>query len=233
MVANHVDKPLASVDISEQLEFAGDDVRLAGQIDYPKAKRPRTGYPLIFVIPHGTSLTRKDYNHIAELGASIGAAVFRWDKRGTGASGHGMNGSIELDTVKAYDYALQLPSIDSSRVIIYAQNDGTLLLSEVFAAIKEEQVPLGVLLAGNMLDEHNIVTLDVPLHIVVSKNDWNDWRIYAEKAADAHAAAHDMDTAFYIAMNTNRMLMYSSGNTFHKGAETSMKHWLEHTCQIS
>lgn len=233
MVANHVDKPVASVDVTEHLEFAGDDVRLAGQIDYPKANRPRTGYPLLFVIPHGTSMARTDYDHIAELGASIGVAVFRWDKRGTGRSGHGVNGSIEIDTVRAYDYALQLPSINPEQVIIYAQNEGTLLLHDIFSAVKREQHPLGVLLAGNMLDHKSILKIDVQTHIVVSKNDWNDWRTYAEKAADAHADKYDTDTYFFVAMNTNRLLMYSSGNTFHKGAETSMKQWLERVCQTS
>ncbi|MEL7436445.1 MAG: hypothetical protein AAFN11_21070, partial [Chloroflexota bacterium] len=141
--------------------------------------------------------------------------------------------SIEIDTVRAYDYALQLPSINPEQVIIFAQNDGTLLLHDIFGAMKREQRPLGVLLAGNMLDPKSISKLDVPAHIVVSKNDWNDWRTYAEKAADAHAEKYDTDTDFFVAMNTNRLLMYSSGNTFHKGAESSMKQWLERVCQTS
>jgi alpha-beta hydrolase superfamily lysophospholipase len=214
------------------LDFTGDTVRLAGQIDYPTSKRPAEGYPLIFVIQHATSTSRADFEHIAALGNDAGAAVFRWDKRGTGKSGNSADGSAEMDIVKAYQTAIVLPSINPERVIIFAQNEGSLILQELYRQILKIARPLGVVLAGNMLDESAILTINVPVHIVASKNDWNAWQTYAEAAADAHAAKYKTNASFYVATNTNRLLMYTSGNTFHKGAESSIKHWLKETCRI-
>jgi alpha-beta hydrolase superfamily lysophospholipase len=225
--------PSSSVGYSEQIIFAGDNVRLAGQMDYPNQPAPSDGYPLLFVIPHSTATSRADYAHISQLGADTGAAVFRWDKRGTGRSGSGGGGSVLLDTINAYETAISARAINPQRVVIFAQNEGTLLLSEAFPQIEQVQTPLGVILAGNMLDESAIQTITVPVHIVISKNDWNDWRIYGEAASERHADEYGYRASFYVAMNTSRLLMYTGGNTFHKGTETSMKHWLEHACQIS
>ncbi|GAB5493490.1 MAG: hypothetical protein Phog2KO_37050 [Phototrophicaceae bacterium] len=233
MVANRTDDNLDSIGVTEMLEFAGDNVCLAGQIDYPKTDRPSNGYPLIFIIQHGTSISRADYQHVSELGTNVGSAVFRWDKRGTGRSGNGTSGSLSGDTAKAYEFALSLPSINPNQVIIFAQSEGTLLLGQDYSTFARLQKPHGVILASNMLDEKAVLKINVPIHFVVSKNDWNDWHIYAEKASDVHAEKYAYESSFYVATNTNRMLMYSSGNTFHKGTETSIKHWLKHTCQIS
>ncbi|MGJ3240063.1 MAG: alpha/beta hydrolase family protein [Anaerolineae bacterium] len=233
MAVNRTDDQPNTIGATEIVDFAGDNVRLAGQIDYPEANRPAQGYPLIFIIQHGTSISRADYKHITTLGMSIGAAVFRWDKRGTGKSGSGATGTLENDTLKAYEFALSLPSVNISQVVIFAQSEGTLLLGQEYKAFARLTKPCGIVLAGNMLDERAILALTVPVHIVVSKNDWNDWRTYAERASDAHARQYGYDGSFYVATNTNRLLMYTSGNTFHKGSETSIKHWLKQTCQIS
>jgi hypothetical protein len=233
MVSDRTDDLHSSLGASELLDFAGDNVRLAGQIDYPESKRPAEGYPLIFVIQHATSTSRAEFEHIVQLGMDTRAAVFRWDKRGTGKSGSGPNGSAEMDVLKAYQTAIAQPSINPERVIIFAQNEGSLILAELYYQIFKLQRPLGVVLAGNMLDEEAIININVPVHIVASKNDWNAWQTYAEAAADAHAAKYRTTASFYVATNTNRLLMYTSGNTFHKGAETSIKHWLKQTCQIS
>lgn len=233
MVANRTDDNLDSVGVTELVNFAGDNVHLAGQIDYPQQNRPSKGYPLVFVIQHGTSTSRADYQHITALGTSIGVAVFRWDKRGTGRSGNGSSGTLEGDTYKAYEFAVSLPSIDPERVIIFAQSEGTVLLGQDYSKFSKIHKPKGIILAGNMLDEETVLNIDVPIHFIVSKNDWNDWRVYAEKASDKHAEKYNYTPSFYVATNTNRMLMYSSGNTFHKGTETSIKHWLKHICQIS
>jgi uncharacterized protein len=233
MVSERTDDTHSSLGASELLDFAGDSVRLAGQIDYPASKRPAEGYPLIFVIQHATSTSRADFEHIAQLGMDTGAAVFRWDKRGTGKSGTGPNGSAEKDVLKAYETAIAQPSINPERVIIFAQNEGSLILEELYRQIFKVRQPLGVILAGNMLDEDAILTINVPVHIVASKNDWNAWQTYAEAAADVHAAKYKSTASFYVATNTNRLLMYTSGNTFHKGAESSIKHWLKETCRIS
>lgn len=232
MVATEADNG-SLISAVERFDFAGDGVQLAGQIDYPDTNRPMAGYPLIFIIQHSTSMSRKDFQHIADLAKRIGMATFRWDKRGTGKSGNGIDGSVEEDTRKAYEFALSLPSIDPTRVVILAQSEGTRILSSMYTQLIQIAKPLGVILSGNMLDEKTIVEIDVPLHIVVSKNDWNAWQIYAEKAADAHANHYDYEASFYVATNTNRLLMYTSGNMFHKGAASSIKHWLKTTCQIS
>ncbi|MEM9953936.1 MAG: hypothetical protein AAF846_20165 [Chloroflexota bacterium] len=233
MVSNRTDDSLGTVGASEIVNFSGDNVRLSGQIDYPESNRPANGYPLIFVIQHSTSTSITDFEHITTLGMTMGMAVFRWDKRGTGRSGNGANGSVEVDTLRAYEQAIKLPSVDSSRIIIFAQSEGTLLLQQEYKHLKQSQKPLGIILASNMLDEKAVLALDAPLHIIVSKNDWNDWRIYAEKASDTQAEKYGHEPSFYVATNTNRLLMYTSGNTFHKATETSIKHWLTNTCQIS
>lgn len=227
MVVNRTDDTLGTIGATQLVEFAGDNVRLSGQIDYPESYRPQQGYPLIFIIQHSTSTSRTDYEHICSLAMSIGAAIFRWDRRGTGRSGNGSSGSVEVDILKAYEFALTLPSLDTSSVIIFAQSEGTLILGQEYKLFTKVQKPAGIILAGNMLDEKAIAKIDIPLHIVSSKNDWNDWHTYAEKASDAHAEKYGYEGSFYVATNTNRLLMYTSGNTFHKGAETSIKHWLK------
>jgi alpha-beta hydrolase superfamily lysophospholipase len=233
MVSNHVELNIASVSTSEALSFAGDNVHLAGQIDYPKTKLPADGFPVIFIIQHATCNTRNGYLHITKLGTEMGAAVFRWDKRGTGQSSSGGSGSVTVDTLRAYQTAISLPGIDRNRVVIVAQNEGSLLLHEAYEDFAAEQEPLGIVLLGNMLDEKRVLKIHVPIHIVVSKNDWNAWQIYAEAAADAHAEAYSYQASFYVATNTDRRLKYSNTSTFHRGAEASIKHWLAHTCQIS
>jgi hypothetical protein len=233
MVSNHIELNMASVSTSELVYFAGDDVRLAGQIDYPQTPPSGKGFPLIFIIQHSTSNSRKSYLHITKLGTEMGAAVFRWDKRGTGNSSSGGCGSVTVDTVKAYETAVNLPGVDRNRVVIFAQNEGSLLLHEAYKDFVAVQEPLGVVLSGNMLDEKAILKVHVPVHIVVSKNDWNAWQTYAEAAADTQADKYGYQASFYVATNTDRLLMYANTSTFHKGAESSIKHWLEHTCRIS
>ena len=227
----HDERPMLGV--TQEIFFAGDDVRLAGQIDYPDGKTPHTGYPLIFIIQHATCTSRKNQAHYAQLGMSAGAAVFRWDKRGTGSSGSSGQGSAANDVLYAYEKALSLPSINPNRAVIIAQNEGTLAVGEMYQQFAEIKRPLGVVLAGNMLDEKAIIAIDVPVHCVVSKNDWNAWQTYAEDAAEAHAAKYNYTASYYVATNTDRRLMYTSGATFHRGAASSITHWLEHTCQIS
>lgn len=233
MVSHHLESNLDSVSSSEIVFFAGDDVRLAGQIDYPKHRQPAAGYPLIFIIQHATCNSRRGYLHITKIGTEMGLAVFRWDKRSTGASGSGGSGSVMVDTLRAYETALAQAAIDPEHVVLFVQNEGSLLLGGAFDEFCAIQRPQSVILAGNMLDEKAILAIDVPLHLIISKNDWNDWRIYARAASEAHAARYNLPTSYYVATNTNRLLRYNSGTMFHHGAEASIKHWLEHVCLIS
>lgn len=221
-----LEQKLSSVSASELLFFAGDQVRLAGQIDYPLTPRPASGYPLIFVIPHATCTTRHGFQHFARLGTECGTAVFRWDKRGSGNSGSGSGGSIVADTLDAYQTALSQNHLDRTQTVIVAQNEGTLVLGEAYERFVALQKPVGVVLAGNMLDEKQILAVKAPVLAVVSKNDWNAWQIYAEQAVKAHKKAYRLNSDYYVAPNTNRRLMLEPGNTFHRGAANAVIDWL-------
>jgi alpha-beta hydrolase superfamily lysophospholipase len=199
---------------------------LAGQIDYPSTLIPVTGYPTLFIIQHATATLRQQFLHYVRLGTEIGMAVFRWDKRGTGSSGSGGAGTQQQDTLNAYQTAIQLQSVNRQHMVIVAQNEGSLLLHELYEDLVKLQKPLGIILAGNMIDEKQIIRLKTPLLSVVSKNDWNAWQIYAEAAVKAHNKAYHFDSTFYVAPNSNRRLMYEHGETFHRGAAAAMQEWL-------
>lgn len=231
MVSQQVEQPETMAGISHEVIFAGDHVRLAGQIDYPGTPTPATGYPLIFILQHATCTSRKGYVHYVPLAHAAGAAIFLWDKRGTGRSGSGGYGSPNEDALKAYEAALSQPDIDRNRVIILAQNEASLMLAEIYQQLSMISPPAGVILAGNMLDETGILNIKAPLHIVTSKNDWNDWHIYADAASLAHRARYKLPVSYYVAPNSNRRLFYTNGGSFHKGAAVSITQWLQHQCK--
>lgn len=233
MASKFIEYRVTPTGTSRVLRFAGDKVQLSGQVDYPHDKPPAQGYPLIFIIQHATCVSRRGYQHISTIGSRCGAAVFRWDKRGTGDSAGGGAGSLALDTLSAYETALYEPNIDTNKVVIFAQNEGTVLLGDNYSEFVASQRPKGIVLAGNMLDDEKIMTLDVPLTVVMSKNDWNDWHIYAEKTVAAYNQARQMSCPYYIAPNTNRCLMYSSGNSFDTGAAKHIETWLRDLWQTS
>ena len=85
---------------------AGDGVQLAGQIDYSSQQPPETGYPLLFVLQSPTTTSRREYDYLVRVGASLGMAVFRWDQRGTGASGSGP-GSVVTDRAMVLGTSLE------------------------------------------------------------------------------------------------------------------------------
>ncbi|MEQ8675998.1 MAG: hypothetical protein RLP44_20260 [Aggregatilineales bacterium] len=211
-----------------EIAFAGDTVRLAGQIDYPTTQTLTTGFPLLFVIPQAGCNTRDTYTHFAQTALDSGFAVFRWDKRGTGRSGAGGRGSATMDAVLAYETALEQPRIDGSRVIILAQGDGTTLLGNAFGMFARVQAPLAVILAGNMLDPDMVTAINARLYVVQGDTDWNDWKIYAKDAVTAHQALYDYGASYYVARNANRLLMVNQGTSgpFHFGAKQQLKEWL-------
>lgn len=221
-----------TVSETHTLYFVGDNVRLAAQMDYPTSPAPEGGYPLLFVVPNATNTTRDGFLHLMRMGTEQGLAVFRWDKRGTGNSGAGA-GSATTDTLKAFETALKQPNIAPNRVVIVAQNEGTSILGKAWQKFIAIQRPLGVILLGNMLDEQEVIGIDTPLHIVMSKNDWNAWQTYAENASRSHQRKHGYKASFYVAPNTNRHLMYVNGGSFHRGAHDSMKEWIKTICGIS
>jgi uncharacterized protein len=229
MASNYVLERAHEVESVREIAFAGDGVRLSGQIDYPHmAPRRSSGYPLIFILHHAGCNTREAYSHYAQAGLSCGYAVFRWDKRGTGRSGAGGRGSTTLDAVLAYETALEQPHIDPRRAVILAQNEGTLLLGDSFGLFARLQRPHGVILAGNMLDARAILAIDAPVQVVLGQRDWNDWSSYAREACAAHNQVYPHGASYYVAPDADRRLMIGEGSQrqFHHGAERIMRDWL-------
>jgi uncharacterized protein len=232
------DKTMASTSVTEcktpaesvrELTFAGDDVCLAGQIDYPDISPPFSGYPLLFLLHNSGWCTRDKYDHYAETALSCGYAVFRWDKRGTGNSGAGGRGSTTQDSIMAYKTAINQPLIDKQRVVILALGEGSLMLGHTFELFNHIQHPHGAILAGNMLDSCEILAIDTTVQVVMAENDWNDWQQYADEACERHNESHNHGASFYIAPDANRMLMVKTdgGKVFHNGAGNAIYDWLQ------
>jgi len=228
MASNYV---LESTGISadtRELVFAGDNVRLSGQIDYPNVKPASGVYPLLFVLPHAGCNTRHTFKHYADLALQTGFAVFRWDKRGTGRSGAGGRGSTTQDTANAYEIAIEQPHIDVNNVVILAQGEGSVLLGKSFGLFARIQRPKGVILVGNMLDAKTISAIDTPLQIVHGADDWLDPNVYGKKASEAHNKSYNYNSSHFIAVKANRMLITQPDETqmFHVGAKQVMQDWL-------
>ncbi len=229
MASNYVlERTHEAEGVTYELAFAGDNVRLSGQIDYP-AKAPFSGvHPLIVVLPHAGSTSRHDYDHYLQMALNAGFAIFRWDKRGCGRSGASMRGSVVEDAVNAYDTALHQPNIDLERVVILAQGEGTVVLGGNYGLFARIRQPDAVMLVGNMLDPDEVLAINTRLMIVSGDTDWNDWKVYARDAADAHNKTYDRNASYYVARNANRMLKVNQGERgpFHFGAEKEMTDWL-------
>ncbi|MFN8530309.1 MAG: hypothetical protein U0670_17045 [Anaerolineae bacterium] len=212
----------------QELIFAGDGVRLAGQIDYPAHQAPQMGFPLLFVLPQATCSAREQYDEFAAVALDRGYAVFRWDKRGTGRSGWSGTGSAVQDTVNAYDAAVRMPNVNRSQVVIMAVGAGTSLLGSCYGLFARVQQPMGVLLIANMLDEQEITAINARVQIVNGANDWTPAEQYAEAAAVAHQAMYRHGADFYIAPDSDRMLMTDKNGVthLHAGARKVISSWL-------
>lgn len=213
---------------TEELVFAGDGVRLAGQIDYPLSSSRKTSFPLMFILHHAGCDAREGYAHFADFGIASGYAVFRWDKRGTGRSGAGGRGSTTQDAVNAYEVALDQPGIDRRRVVILAQDAGTGLIGGAFGLFARAQHPYGVILATNMLDEQAIAAVDTNILIVAGQHDWNPWQKFAKAACDSHSEACSKHlSSYYVAPYANRLLIDTRTDNFHFGAKNTIMDWLQ------
>lgn len=212
-----------------EIIFAGDNVCLAGQMDYPKTPPVNgTHYPLLVVLHHAGGNTRADYRHYAQVALECGYAVFRWDKRGTGSSGASGLGSALKDAVAAYTIALKQPYIDLAQAVILAQGEGTLLLSEGFAEFEAVQPLFGTLLIGNMLDEREVLSIRTRIQILLGAKDWLNWQVYGQAASDSHRRAYSYGAQFTVAHHADRMLLDTRkpGMRFHIGAKQTIKDWL-------
>ncbi len=212
---------------TEELVFAGDGVRLAGQIDYPQSSIRGSSLPLLFILHHAGCDAREGYTHFAEYGLASGYAVFRWDKRGTGRSGASGRGSTAQDAVNAYEVALEQPGINRRSAVILAQDAGTGLLGDSFGLFARLQLPHGVVLATNILDESAVLAIESQLLILMGQHDWHPWQKYGKAAADAHNAAYKHGASYYVAPYANRMIADTRTEKFHFGAKNTLLDWLQ------
>lgn len=230
MAASYIIERACAVDQTCEIAFAGDGVRLAGQMDYPQnAPALGSGYPLVFTLHHAGWKSRNDYRHYAHLALSSGFAVFRWDKRGMGRSGGGGRGSTTQDAVNAYETAISQDGIDHNRVIILAQGEGTMMLGSAYGLFARIQPPAGVILVGNMLDEKAILAINSRVQIIQGEHDWNLPSDYALAAAAKHAKTYKHGAAFYVARDASRELTIGEGDaqSFHFGAAHTIRDWLK------
>ncbi len=230
MAANYIIERACSKSLTCQLAFAGDGVRLAGQIDYPKANHQAgQGSPLIFILPHAGWHTRQHYQSYARIALNIGYAVFRWDRRGTGDSGAGGWGNSTQDALKAYETALAQPGINRHKVIIFAQAESTQTLAENFGLFARIAQPNGVLLASNRLDAKSITSIDAPLYIVQGERDWHDGDQYARSPIQAHNETFTHGAQYYIAPDADHDMMVGQGenSVFHLGVVHKVQDWLQ------
>ncbi|MBZ0292261.1 MAG: hypothetical protein K8L99_06805 [Anaerolineae bacterium] len=232
MTANYIVQDNVVDEHSRDLIFAGDGVRLAGQVDYPQRPAPTDGFPLLFILHHAGCDSRSWYKPFAEMGLKTGFAVFRWDKRGTGRSGASGQGSTSQDAVNAYEIALEQPFINRRRVVILAQGAGTGLLGSSFGLFARLQNPYGVILASNMLDADDILAIDTRTLIVVGENDWNPSEQYAAAASTAHQKAYEHGAAAHVIKNADRKLLQTNteSSTIHPQALSAMSDWLQELC---
>lgn len=231
MASNQVlDHPLG-VAASSEIVFAGDEVRLAGQIDYPTTPRPESGYPLLFVLHHACCNTREDYADYSRVALNSGYAVFRWDKRGTGRSGDSGRGSTTQDAVNAYEFALTQPNINRRHTVILAVAAGSALLGSSFGLFARAQLPYAVLLVANMLDDQAILALDTRIKIVMSPEDWNIPATFGEAVSAAHQRAYRHGASFSLADGDR--LLTTVGGMLAPDARKVISDWLQNLTRRS
>jgi hypothetical protein len=220
---------LAGVKVAqtEDIIFAGDGVRLCGQMDYPLVPSRQNTFPLLFILHNASCDARDGYRHFADAGLDSGYAVFRWDKRGTGRSGAGGRGSTTQDAVNAYEIALEQPGIDRKHVVILAQGAGTGLLGTSFGLFARVQHPYGVVLAGNMLDEQETLAIDSRLLVLMGQHDWNPWQQFGKAVCETHNQMYRHGAQYYVAPHADQMLIDPRTQHFHYGTNNTLQDWLQ------
>lgn len=232
MLENAVNQVSSYAAAKREVTFAGDEVVLAGQIDYPDFADTISGSkPLIFILPHGGCNTREPYTHYVQLALACDYAVFRWDQRGTGRSGAGGRGSTTQDAIYAYETALEQAHVDPRHTIILAHGAGTRLLGNAFGLFARVQHPQGVILLANMLDESAILAVNTRVQIVVSDDDWQPSDQVGVAACAAHNATYRHGADYYVAPNSDRMLLDYTTTTgesgVHPGVYEAIQTWLK------
>jgi alpha-beta hydrolase superfamily lysophospholipase len=228
MTANQVvDRPR-----TVELDFAGDHVRLSGQVDYPDSPPPPDGFPLLFILHHAGCENRDWYWPFAQIGLQNGFAVFRWDKRGTGRSGAGGRGSATQDAVNAYEIALEQAYINRRNVVILALDAGTGLIGDAYGLFARVHKPDAVVLVSNMLDEQAILAVETRVLILMTETDWNPWQQYAKATSIAHSRAYPYGADYYVVPGTvDRKLI--DDETLPPTARTILADWFHDLCHPS
>lgn len=228
MASNRIVAPSLSISTTRAVVFAGDNVTLAGQIDYPASRRPAQGYPLVFILHHACCNMRDDYVDYAQVALDKGFAVFRWDKRGTGHSGSSGRGSTTQDAVNAYETALSQPNVNRRAAVILAVGSGTALLGSSFGLFARVQRPQGAILVANMLNDTEVLAIDTQTLILMGEQDWNPAAIYGDAASAAHRKAYRHGAAFRLICGADRLLMSlnSGGSSLHPDARKAIGSWL-------
>ena len=215
--------------LNREIVFAGDHVRLAGTIELPGTPAPRNGFPLLFILPHASSMDREDFHDYVQIALNTQAAIFRWDKRGTGHSGASAIGSTAQDAVNAYATALAQPGINRQQVMILAVGAATGVLGSNFEAFARLGRPAGVLLVANQLNAKDILALDAEIHILMSAQDWNPYMVYGNTAALAHRQVYPHGAGSTLISDSDRFLMVADARgrkRLHPDAQRVITAWM-------
>lgn len=228
--------PTANAQVRREISFpATDGTLLAGELAMPSGSPP---YPLVVIIHHSGPVDRTAYAYMEPLLLARGYAVFRFDKRGTGASA-GTYGCCESDdALAAYQAATSAPEINQDYIFIAAQSIGTYNVAEQFAAYRTTVPPRGVALLSNLLDQAMIVAIEAPIHVIVADSEPELNRIGPEAVA-AHQAALPYGASLYVAEGAEHTLFDITAGPvdwedpgwaerYHRGAMASLLDWLDH-----
>lgn len=217
-----------------QISFYSGNVKLAGELDLP---RQPGDAPLVFIIHHSGPVGRAAYGYLAELLTAAGFAVFRFDKRGVGAS-EGEYGCCEAeDVLAAYRAAVAEADIDRTQVFIVAQSIGSQHLAEHFSEFAAVQPPAGVALLSSLLGPQQVTAIAAPVHIIVADSE-PDLAALTTQAVQAHRARWPFGASSYIAENAEHTLFDIKDGPidwsdpvwvtrYHRGAMRSLIDWLQ------
>ncbi|WP_298402980.1 alpha/beta fold hydrolase [uncultured Chloroflexus sp.] len=220
-----------------EVRFSADDgITLAGELTLPH--QPALP-PLVVIIHHSGPVDRDAYGYLAELLVARGYAVFRFDKRGTGASGGAYGCCEAADALAAYRAAVAQPGINQRRVFLVAQSIGTRYVAASFAEYVAATSPCGVALLSNLLGPDEITAIAAPIHVIVADSE-PDLQHIGPDAVVAHNARWPYGASLYIAEGAEHTLFdirdgpidWSNPNwvqRYHRGAMASLLEWLDQT----
>jgi alpha/beta superfamily hydrolase len=217
-----------------RVNFHAGDVMLAGELDLP---RTAGDAPLVFIIHHAGPVGRDAYGYLAELLTDAGFAVFRFDKRGVGAS-EGEYGCCEAeDALAAYRAVVAEKDVDHQQVFIVAQSIGTELLAAHFAEFAAVQPPAGVALLSSLVGPDAISRIDAPVHIIVADSEPR-LALVTDQAVQTHRTRWPHGASSYIADHAEHTLFDIKDGPidwsdptwvtrYHRGAMRSLIDWLQ------